>query len=353
MASISEKISLYKQAYASLLNKKSADSANSRVLLIELAGLGDSAVLVDFAYQFVKMGYQVDIASRKENQDLWREFLPEAEFYPIDINLGYSSAQNQYFRKSFHKEYKAVFAISISSMTAYIASFAISAKKIGIIEKGRKHKTYSIVFTDLYNSEFEEFYADRYTNTIKKVFPDFEVSQYRYSKSISANNTIILHPGGKWEPRRWKKERFAELANKLSLDGYNVEIITGWAEKDWLEYFKNSNLRPNIKLFQIDSVAELIGKIKEAKVLIGNDSGPAHLARLIGAQTIVLWGPGNYARIRPVGDNVYIIKKDIDCRPCRQYVSGSVCKKGNNDCLDLIQVDEVYNYVRDYFKSIK
>jgi heptosyltransferase-2 len=85
-------------------------------------------------------------------------------------------------------------------------------------------------------------------------------------------------------------------------------------------------------------------EIENAGAFIGNDSGPAHYAALIGRPTFVLWGPGNYERVRPLGRNVHVFKKELPCRPCRQR--GDRCIRGTNECLQMIGVDEVFETFR-------
>jgi len=59
----------------------------------------------------------------------------------------------------------------------------------------------------------------------------------------------------------------------------------------------------------------------------------------------VFWGPGDYHRIRPLGENVKIFKVDVPCRPCRQYVHEDRCERGENVCLRMIRPGEVIGYI--------
>ena len=66
-----------------------------------------------------------------------------------------------------------------------------------------------------------------------------------------------------------------------------------------------------------------------------------HLANLYGKRTIILWGPGSYERIHPIGGNNRILIREIDCRPCRQYITEDHCERGTNECLQRITVEDV------------
>ena len=84
--------------------------------------------------------------------------------------------------------------------------------------------------------------------------------------------------------------------------------------------------------------------MERADFLIGNDSGPIHLAGLMDKPAVCIWGPGNYERIHPVGRFVKTIIHPVPCRPCRQYRSMN-CPGDERTCLDSISVEEVLEAV--------
>jgi heptosyltransferase-2 len=126
-----------------------------------------------------------------------------------------------------------------------------------------------------------------------------------------------------------------------------IDVITGPAELDILNELSNIDFPSNISIAESSSFGEMLDRIGSAQVVVTNDSGPAHVANLLGKQTIVLWGGGNYDRIRPIGDNIHIIKIDIDCRPCVQYKSGDICVRGHNLCLESITPDIVMSTIEE------
>lgn len=154
---------------------------------------------------------------------------------------------------------------------------------------------------------------------------------------------IAIHPYAKWPPRRWPG--FEELVSRLLASGYGC-VLLGTAEEHAsggiaARFEKTLGFRAA----RLDSVSGLLTEIERCSAFIGNDSGPAHYAALIGRPAFVLWGPGNYERVRPLGANVHIFKKEIACRPCRQR--GETCEKGVNECLRMISIDEVFTTFRE------
>jgi ADP-heptose:LPS heptosyltransferase len=55
---------------------------------------------------------------------------------------------------------------------------------------------------------------------------------------------------------------------------------------------------------------ELLDELYKAAIFIGNDSGPAHLAGIIGLPTIALFGPTNPANWKPLGPKVQTLHGD-------------------------------------------
>ena len=80
---------------------------------------------------------------------------------------------------------------------------------------------------------------------------------------------IVIHPGAGHPVRIWPIERFRDLGQRLSSEGWHVE----WADPD-------SN--------NMDS---LFAQLSRADRFIGNDSGPGHIAALLGIPTFTIFGP--------------------------------------------------------------
>jgi ADP-heptose:LPS heptosyltransferase len=220
----------------------------------------------------------------------------------------------------------------------FIVNQSFSSVKIGLLQE-REHYVYkgAALFYDKllnYNQSMHTF------DVLQRVFTD-TMALTDTSPLISLPETdnhgyIAIHPYANWKPRIWPyfKELIAQLLDR------NITIHLLGTSK---EHSVNTWLReiPDIRLSVVTllSIDHLMAEIDHATAFIGNDSGPAHYASLIGKKTIVIWGPGFFERIHPVGCNVTFCKVAIDCRPCRQ--KGDACLRGDNECLKKIIVDDV------------
>ena len=95
---------------------------------------------------------------------------------------------------------------------------------------------------------------------------------------------IVLIPGSskKHTEKRWPY--YKELADKLLKEGFNVVSIFGPDELD-LE-----NTMPGYKFNNLD-LMDVAGIINKSIFVIGNDSGPSHIASCLRKPGIALFGP--------------------------------------------------------------
>ena len=123
-----------------------------------------------------------------------------------------------------------------------------------------------------------------------------EKEKFLYSKN---NFPILKQPyllfviGSTWESRNYPKEKFLELAEKLQKKCF---VIWGTDEEknvsDWL-CNKSKYINPLSKM----SLSDLIVIIEHAQLVIGNDTGPTHMAWGLNTPSITLFGPTPISRV--------------------------------------------------------
>jgi heptosyltransferase-2 len=80
---------------------------------------------------------------------------------------------------------------------------------------------------------------------------------------------VVIHPGAGHPVRVWPRDRFELLAGRLRTAGWQVTML---------------------EVFTTDLEA-LLAVLASADRFIGNDSGPGHLAALLGVPTFTIFGP--------------------------------------------------------------
>ena len=98
---------------------------------------------------------------------------------------------------------------------------------------------------------------------------------------------IIFVIGSTWESRNYPKEQFVQIANALK---ENVLIAWGNEEEkrraEWIE--SNSGYAKVLPQINLNALKAVIGK---SDLLIGNDTGPTHMAWGLNVPSITLFGP--------------------------------------------------------------
>jgi hypothetical protein len=123
-----------------------------------------------------------------------------------------------------------------------------------------------------------------------------------------AAGDVLIFPHGNWNPRIWPKSYFSELGLLLVKAGYKVRFVM--KERDYSFFMPFHSIIGKSWSF-------IASAIQASKLVIGNDSGPAHLAGTIGTRTISIHGPTQGARIYGhIPEVTPFEKKVLGCAGC-------------------------------------
>lgn len=91
------------------------------------------------------------------------------------------------------------------------------------------------------------------------------------------------------------------------------------------------------------SLGTLSALIARARVLVGNDSGPIHLATMLGVPTVALFGPTSHVRWGPPPGHEArhrVARLELACSPCSNH-GGRACPEGHHRCMTELGVEAV------------
>ena len=147
--------------------------------------------------------------------------------------------------------------------------------------------------------------------------------------------------------RRWDKDNFINLIRLIveKFTEYDVLLIGGGgAEKAYTEEIsKQLNDSRVINTAGKTSIDEAIDLIGGAELMVTNDTGPMHIAFSLNTEVVCLFGPCSPDQYG-MSKNAHIIYKSTYCSPCIHDFEIAPCK-GNNVCMKLITVEEVFEKV--------
>ncbi|HVA80007.1 MAG TPA: glycosyltransferase family 9 protein [Candidatus Binataceae bacterium] len=123
-------------------------------------------------------------------------------------------------------------------------------------------------------------------------------SEAMVSLNLTPDKFLMIFPGSGSANKNWDEKRFARLALEIE-DRMRLRplAVLGPAENDLKPLFRDFQIA-TISMPPLASVAALA---QSAAGFVGNDSGVSHLAAAAGARGVVIFGPSDPARWRPLG----------------------------------------------------
>ncbi len=156
-------------------------------------------------------------------------------------------------------------------------------------------------------------------------------------------------PGPLLPIRGWPIDRYAELVRRvLAAEPRAVGVVIGLAEsRPIAERILAVVGRERCIDFtgKTASLADLVTLLELGRVLVTNDSGPAHFASLTDIRTFVLFGPETPALYAPLGEQVTSISAYLACSPCLAATNHRHTPCTDNQCMQAITVEHVLGEV--------
>lgn len=109
---------------------------------------------------------------------------------------------------------------------------------------------------------------------------------------------VVIHPGATDPQRRWPAQRFAQVAEALRCMGLQVVVIGTPSEGPVVEEVVRN--APGAVAVSTPDFAALVGVLEGSRLLVGNDSGPRHLAEAVGTATVSIYWCGNVINAGPL-----------------------------------------------------
>jgi len=150
--------------------------------------------------------------------------------------------------------------------------------------------------------------------------------------------SIAIHAGTnpKAAFKRWMPGHYAQLADRLIRE-LDATVIFTWGpgELESVEAIRKEMREQSVLGPETESLTQLGELFKHCDLYLGGDTGPMHIASLVGIPVVVIYGPTDPVLHEPLGRHKKVIK-DVGCNPCRNRS----CK--DLKCLKSITVDDVF-----------
>jgi len=179
-------------------------------------------------------------------------------------------------------------------------------------------------------------------------------------KPGSAAPLILVNPNASTIAleRRWPPDHFIKLIDDVLEAGLGLPVLIGSQdEREFTESIRLKLKSPErcLNLAGKLRLDELIEILRRAQLLVTNDSGPLHLAELVGARTVSFFGPETPVLFGPLGKGHKVLYRGIDCSPCITIYNAKTvrCIRSRPECVAGISPDQALQAVKESLRDGK
>lgn len=140
-------------------------------------------------------------------------------------------------------------------------------------------------------------------------FPRDEKAEQRVERQLQlagVEKFAMVNPGAGWGAKRWPAERYGKVARALADCGVRVVANFGPGEEGLAQEVEMTS-GGSAKALSC-SITELIALTRRARLFIGGDTGPLHLAAALHVPVVAIFGPTDPARNGPYGTRSVVLR---------------------------------------------
>ena len=152
------------------------------------------------------------------------------------------------------------------------------------------------------------------------------------SPSRPGSRNALLNSSPGWE----KKYQLPSLVAGHESEADCVEAVVHLAGK--------SKAKPSVWLGKDGEIPVLAALAEDAKMYVGNDTGPMHIAAAVKTPVVAIFGGGTWPRFQPRGDRSLAIAGEMPCFGC-----GWDCIFADAPCMSLVAVKDVQKAISSLY----
>ncbi len=269
-----------------------------RLLAVELWGLGDLAIAIPFLRAAAEHA-RVTLVAKPHAAALLGHFAPAVELVPFIAPWTAFTGKYQLARWPWRAVVRVVrelrqrrFDIGVSARPDPrdhgLLALTRATRRIGFPRAGS-----SSLLTDPLPRPADPHRAAHWRALAAAL--GWTLPAQDYAAGARNSRKVVIHTGAGQTVREWPRDRFVAVADRLRAAGWEPVLIDAKHGDD----------------------AALIQTLAGAGRFIGNDSGPGHIAALLGVPTFTIFGPQLPELFAPVHPNAgWIAGQPCDYKPC-------------------------------------
>ena len=164
--------------------------------------------------------------------------------------------------------------------------------------------------------------------------PDAQMAEKCVHELGLSNGFAVINPGAGWPSKLWAMDRYAEVARYLG-ESRGLATLVVWAgdqEKAWAEAIVAGSAG-FARIAPATTLSQLAALLRRARLFVGSDTGPLHLAAAVGTRCVGLFGPMPGERNGPYGPGHVALQ--------RAWLTGSSRERRQADNASMLAISAV------------
>lgn len=145
---------------------------------------------------------------------------------------------------------------------------------------------------------------------------DADIEELLGAEGLLGEHLVGLIPFASDAHKCWPGERFAQVAAWLSARGLRCVVIGGAQDAQAAEAIADAAGDGVVSLAGRTNLPQLAALIRRCRLVIGNDTGPLHIAAAVGTPVVGLYGPTDPNKVGPYGWIDQVLWHREPCAPC-------------------------------------
>lgn len=301
-----------------------ARDRRARLLVVELWGLGDLALAMPFLHTAARHCH-VTLLAKPHAAPLLRRFAPAVELIPCDAPWTAFTGKYELARWPWRQLRTAVRLLRARHFAAAVSArpdprdHALMALSGAALRAGFARAGSRLLLTDALSRPHRPHRAAHWAALAEHFSWPLPATT---PSPIRNGRHVVIHTGAGQPVREWPRERFEDIARRLEATGWNVTVIDN-------------------TLTELDRLLDMLAA---ADRFIGNDSGPGHLAALLGVPTFTIFGPQLPELFAPQHPRAAW----IDGAACAYKPCFDTCRFGSPHCIRNLTSDQVWSALQPF-----
>jgi len=329
-----------------------------RVCLLRLSAIGDTchALAALRAMQAAWPQTRFTWIIGKTEAKLMTAILPEIEFITFDKNASLEELR-RLRRILRERRFDLLLHMQLSIRASVLSMLVRAAIKLGFDRRRARELQWLFTNASIAPAR-DEHVLDSFMRfpqacgIVTPPVPRFDVTlpaaARAYAAHIVSGKTLLISPCSSHALRNWRAARYAAVADHAAgVHGMRVVLVGG---RSPLEARMGADIvaaarEPLLNQIGQDTLPQLLGLMASSTALLSPDSGPVHMATLVGLPVIGLYAATRTARVGPYSDRRWCVDKYEAAAQMFYGRSAAevpwTLKIEKPGVMDLISVDEV------------